>query len=359
MQSGDRNATGSPPARFVTGATRYALMILLAPAMAHAQAADSTTMRDGRMLTQEFYQGSVEAVSVRFSEALSAGIGGSAGLSTFRSQVMAQLGEEIEVLDERVTASGQDRVYHRSARFANFGGAVAVVWAFDPDNRVSGFVIRPEEATQEAADSRFLDYETRTELRLPFEEEWTVVWGGRTVAENYHAAHSDQRFAYDLLIVEDGRSHRGDGRRNEDYHCFGRAILAPAQGVAVVAVDGIADNPPGEFDSTAPPGNHVVIDHGHGEFSFLAHLRQNTLRVSPGDSVERGQVLGECGNSGRSSEPHLHYHLQNTPDFGRGEGLPASFVQYLADDVPVQKGEPVRGQRIRPRRVSCERPGCR
>jgi murein DD-endopeptidase MepM/ murein hydrolase activator NlpD len=64
--------------------------------------------------------------------------------------------------------------------------------------------------------------------------------------------------------------------------------------------------------------------------------------------VQRGEVLGRCGNSGNSSEAHLHYHLQNTPEFNQGEGLPPQFQNYVADGQVVSRGEPIRGQKIRP-----------
>ena len=96
------------------------------------------------------------------------------------------------------------------------------------------------------------------------------------------------------------------------------------------------------------PGNQVVIDHGHAEFSFLAHLQQGSVAVQPGQSVAPGDTLGLCGNSGNSSEPHLHYHLQDSGEFGAGEGKPAQFRNYTADGEWVEVGEPVQGQRIRP-----------
>lgn len=333
--------------RLVALSTFVAAATFAAPLTAAAQDADSLALQRGRELTQRFYDGDLESVVAGFNEQARAALGGAERLSTFRDQVVAQLGGEVEIIDERVTTSGAHRVYHRSARFEKFGAAVAVVWSFDADGRVAGFFVRPE-ASQQPAASRFLDYETRTPLRLPFDDEWVVVWGGRSVAENYHAAHTDQRFAYDLLIVDDGLgTHRGDGRVNEDYYCFGRAILSPGDGVVVSATDGVHDNVPGELNSAAPAGNHIVIDHGNDEHSLLAHFRQNSIRVSAGDRVAAGDTLGECGNSGRSSEAHLHYHLQNAPEFGRGEGLPAQFLEYIADDSFVARGEPVRGQRIR------------
>src|SRR3546814_13403251 len=76
--------------------------------------------------------------------------------------------------------------------------------------------------------SPYLDYQTKARLRLPFEGEWYVVWGGHDIEQNYHAATPGQRFAYDLLKIVDGSSHRGDGSALEDYYCWNEKILAPA-----------------------------------------------------------------------------------------------------------------------------------
>jgi murein DD-endopeptidase MepM/ murein hydrolase activator NlpD len=112
-------------------------------------------------------------------------------------------------------------------------------------------------------------------------------------------------------------------------------------------VDTVPDNIPGEMNEDAPAGNHVVVDHGNGEHSVLAHLRLGSVTVEEGDRVETGQRLGACGNSGRSSEPHLPYHLQTGSVFGEGIGLPAPFDDYVADGEPVERGEPIRDQVIR------------
>ena len=114
-----------------------------------------------------------------------------------------------------------------------------------------------------------------------------------------------------------------------------------------MAEDGIAENLPGVMNAEQPLGNHVILDHGNGEYSFLAHFKNGSLAVSVGDEVAAGDILGLCGNSGNSSEPHLHYHLQTTPTFGAGDGLPAQFLNYLADGKSVANGEPTRGQHIK------------
>jgi murein DD-endopeptidase MepM/ murein hydrolase activator NlpD len=148
-------------------------------------------------------------------------------------------------------------------------------------------------------------------------------------------------------VVRGEASHGGDGTRNEDYYCFGRPILAPAAGRVVEVVTDVEDNVPGKMNPVQITGNRVVIDHGNGEFSVLAHLRQGSVRVAKGASVTRGQQLGDCGNSGNSSEPHLHYQLQATAEFGSAPGLPAQFVDYVANGKPVAWGEPVQGERIK------------
>jgi murein DD-endopeptidase MepM/ murein hydrolase activator NlpD len=132
--------------------------------------------------------------------------------------------------------------------------------------------------------------------------------------------------------------------RNEDYVGFGRPVLAPAAGTIVWARADLPDNRPGEVPSAefyrgianreerlaAVAGNAVVIDHGDGEFSLLAHLERGSVRVRAGERVARGQVVGRVGNSGNSTAPHLHYHLMDGPLLFRGDGLPALFTNVTA-----------------------------
>jgi murein DD-endopeptidase MepM/ murein hydrolase activator NlpD len=174
-----------------------------------------------------------------------------------------------------------------------------------------------------------------------------VVWGGKTMEQNYHVIARDQRFAYDILMTKGGATHEGDGRKLTDYYCYLQPIVAPAAGTVVTAVDGIPDQAPGEMNPAQKAGNHVILDHGNGEYSLLAHLHRGSVRVKPGQKIAEGDTLGLCGNSGNTSEPHLHYHLQNGPTFGDADGLPAQFVDYVADDKPVARGIPVHGQIVR------------
>lgn len=195
--------------------------------------------------------------------------------------------------------------------------------------------------------SAYLEYQTKTLLSLPFSGEWYVYWGGRTIRQNYHAIARDQRFAYDFLILKDGCSYARKGEYNQDFFGFSQLILAPADGIVLTVVNDQPDREPGVLYKENPLGNHVILSHENGEFSFFAHIKQHSISVREGDRVTIGQRIGECGNSGHSSEPHLHYHLQNTSIPFRGEGLPAQFVNYYANGKTVARGEPVAGQTVR------------
>jgi murein DD-endopeptidase MepM/ murein hydrolase activator NlpD len=157
----------------------------------------------------------------------------------------------------------------------------------------------------------------------------------------------DQRHAYDFLVWRAGATHRGSGARNSDYWAWGKRVLAPASGQVVAAVDGVHDNRPQvEVENPGEPaGNHVVLDLGNGEYALLAHFRKGSLAVRKGDRVSAGDILGRVGNSGNSSEPHLHFHVQDRPGlFGAARGLPLAFVDYRADGRRVARGTPVQGQ---------------
>ncbi len=165
-----------------------------------------------------------------------------------------------------------------------------------------------------------------TELSLPFKDRWLVFWGGDTKELNMHRDVPNQQFAFDFIGVnEDGEMHSGEGKTNEEYFSFGREVLAPADGNVTDVIDGVRDNVPGSMNPYSAVGNVVFIQHREHEVSMLAHLKLGSIKVKVGDKVKTGQVIGLCGNSGNSSQPHLHYHLQNTPVIQDGTGIKCYF----------------------------------
>ncbi len=327
-------------------ATATLLMTVVLPYAEAAPPASSDTARYGKAATDAFYARQFDSIWERMNTRMREAIKSRQALAAFGAQVGSQLGSERELLDETSTAQGETGVYERRARFDGYPGAVLVRWAFDEKGQIAGMTIQPDPSAP--APSAFVDYQTKTTLRLPFKDEMLVFWGGREVANNAHAAVANQRYALDILMSREQRTHSGDGKRNEDYFCYGRTIVAPAPGKVVAVLDAVDDNVPGQMNRRELLGNHVVIDHGNSEFSMLAHLQRGSVLVRQGEKVGAGQALGECGNSGNSSEPHLHYQLQNGPVFGTAAPLPAQFVDYLADGQPVARGEPVKGQAIKP-----------
>ncbi len=257
--------------------------------------------------------------------------------------ITEQVGDATRCVNERVTFENGYWFYRADCLYSKSPVPLTLAFVYTPGGKLGGFWVRPE-AKPHA--SRFLDYQTKTPLRLPFHGEWSVVWGGVTLQDNYHAVARDQRFAYDVWVVRDSATHAGTGALPADYYCFGLPIVAPAAGRVVWANDGLPDNRPGQMNPREPFGNGVVLDHGNGEFSVFAHFRRGSVRVKRGQPVAEGDTLGQCGNSGNSSEPHLHYHLQNGPDLLVAEGLPAYFVDYLSNDKPVERGMPVKGERV-------------
>lgn len=138
-----------------------------------------------------------------------------------------------------------------------------------------------------------------------------------------------QRFAIDWVKVDDSSStHHGDPANNANYYAEGNEALAVADGRVVETKDSIPENVPG-INSRAVPitletvgGNHVIIDIGGGHYAFYAHLKPGSLRVKVGDRVKRGQVIGLVGNTGNSTEPHLHFHVSDANSPLASEGIP-------------------------------------
>jgi hypothetical protein len=331
-----------------TAAIISLLIIVIAAASSFARAADDpATLERGRELSRLFVDSKIDTVWARMTPAMQAALKSKDGLADFRAQVGAQLGDEVEVLEEKTSSAEGVAVYLRTARWSKLPRRIQMQWAVDSEGRVAGFYVRPDPNDQTPAPTTRLDYETKAKLRLPFDGEWFVFWGGRTIEQNYHVINRGQRFAYDFLVMRDGKSRRGDGAQPADYFCWDTPILAPADGTVATMVDGLPDQKIGARDPTHAAGNHVVLDLGHGEFALLAHLREGSIAVKPGDAVKAGQPIGRCGNSGNTTEPHLHFHLQDAARFGEGEGLPAFFVDYLADGKTVAHGEPLRGQLVK------------
>src|SRR5262249_18526151 len=138
-----------------------------------------------------------------------------------------------------------------------------------------------------------------------------VGQGGASLAVNYHFSHPSQRYALDVVRLNGAgvRARCLYPRDLERYASWGAEVVSPCDGVVTAAVDGFPDLPPPERDPKHRAGNHVVIECGDATI-YLVHLMRGSLIVRAGDRVRPGQSLGRVGNSGNTTEPHLHIHAE-------------------------------------------------
>ena len=197
----------------------------------------------------------------------------------------------------------------------------------------------PEETLETHLANRLRYPGTERTLLPPFAGKWTV-WQGFDGGWTHKGAW---RYAYDFVLTgDDGKTHTNDGTKLEDYLCFNKPVLAPVRGRIAHLVDDLPDSSINQPDKLNNWGNLVVIADPRGFCVELSHFACKSLRVKVGDWVERGTVLGLCGNSGYSPQPHIHVQaqIQETPGVAT---VPFSFVSYLADgsfhanDLPKEK----------------------
>jgi murein DD-endopeptidase MepM/ murein hydrolase activator NlpD len=169
------------------------------------------------------------------------------------------------------------------------------------------------------------------DCRRPFDGEWLALNGGETPETSHSWEIVSQRYAYDFVIADEtGSRHSGDGTALTEYYCYGKPIRAVAAGVVVRVREGVRDAPwvgTGWVDWLCRDfgGNAVTIRHADAVYSHYAHLVPDSIPVRVGDRVSEGEEIGRCGNSGHSTEPHLHFQLQDGPDMLTAAGLRVRF----------------------------------
>ncbi len=156
--------------------------------------------------------------------------------------------------------------------------------------------------------------------------------------------HIGQRYAIDWIqLGGDGKSFTGDEHQNSSYNAWDQEIHAVTNGKIVAVKDGIPENVPNSGKIAVPitygtlAGNYIIEDLGDGHFAAYAHLRPGALKVKVGDTVHAGSVLAHLGNTGNSSEPHLHFQVCNAPSFAASEGLPFAIDKFALHDYKIDK----------------------
>ena len=189
---------------------------------------------------------------------------------------------------------------------------------------------------------------SRTAFAFPLRGNWYD--GAAPSLHSHHRWAPMEQFAHDFVRIGPNlNTYRRNGARFADYYAYGEPVLAAASGVVVSAVndqreDESAMKQPNETQDAyftrlradqavrlshgAPGivGNHVIIDHGDGEFSVYAHLKPGSVRVRVGERVAQGSQIGQVGSSGNSTEPHLHFQVCNSADALMCAGIPIQWV---------------------------------
>ena len=274
-------------------------------------------------------------------------------LAATGERLRTKYGQPIGILEERLHREGDDVWYsgvvvHARGKAGAPDRVIRLVlyqFALDENRSLDRLLVREHLALGEIKGPA-RRYSLVTRVHFPSNGEWTVTHGGKRASTNYHHGSRAQRFAYDMVVTKAGRSRPIGGSGNKDAYCYGYPVIAPAPGTVVTAINDVPENGPGQ--SGVRGGNGVVIDHGFGEYSSLWHMIPGSVLVKVGDKVELGQELGKVGNSGRSSGPHIHYHVSTDPRNERSElGLPAPFVDVYIDGTWYPRQMPVRGERVR------------
>ncbi|MCR2825804.1 M23 family metallopeptidase [Microbacterium sp. zg.Y909] len=191
-------------------------------------------------------------------------------------------------------------------------------------------------------------------LALPFEGRWLVQNSPARRVPSHGVDVLGQRYAIDFTGVDErGRTAAEWGwgtilstEPPERFVGFGRSILAPVDGVVVTVHDGEPDHEARRSQlallayvagqaarlregPAAVAGNHVIVrDRVSQAFVALVHLQAGSLRVRPGDEVAMGEQLARCGNSGNSTQPHVHVQAMDSGDLRVARGLPIAFAWY-------------------------------
>lgn len=170
-----------------------------------------------------------------------------------------------------------------------------------------------------------------TPFKLPFYGTWKV-----SQAHDGEITHTgNYRHAWDFIIENhNGKQFKNNGDYPEDYFCYNKPIIAPEKGVVEEVFDGIEDNIIGQANLQENWGNTIILKHENNIYSKLSHLKKGSIKVKKGEEVRFGQVIANCGNSGRSPYPHLHFHIQQYPFIGSITlDYPLSNYMVLKDDM--------------------------
>jgi murein DD-endopeptidase MepM/ murein hydrolase activator NlpD len=310
--------------------------VLLTSTVIHAQTANTAYSNTLKSLISEYNHSQYDSIYRQFAPVMEKALS-QKQTNAFFENLKTNYGNLLNV-----------SFFNFTSTYANYKAVfenedLKLSFSLNADSKIDGFTVK---AFREA--DSFPEMERNiTRMRLPFDGNWTVAWGGDTKELNYHVESQQQKNAFDLVMMDANQStHKSDGRKLTDYYDFGLKIYAPCDGEVVTAIDGVKDNIPGEMDNFYVGGNMVVIKTSHNEYLFFCHLKQHSVNVKEGQKVKAGQIVGLCGNSGHSSEPHLHFHIENCSDLNVGTGVKCFFSNIDVNGKMLTECSPIKNDVI-------------
>ena len=162
---------------------------------------------------------------------------------------------------------------------------------------------------------------------FPFFGEWFI----NQAFEGEHTHKDEWKYAWDFVVVDEKQNqYSGSGDNLTDYFCYSLPAAAVLDGEVVKVIDTIPDNKIGDVNIRKNWGNTVILKHEYGLFSALSHLAADSVKVKEGEKIKKGDIIGKCGNSGRSQYPHIHFQFQTSDKLG-DKTYEFPFAHYIAN----------------------------
>ncbi len=203
---------------------------------------------------------------------------------------------------------------------------------------------------------KLINHKSTNHYHFPLKGTWSAL--GAPSLISHHRWGSIQEFALDLVkIGANGMTHTGNGGKLSDYYAYGEPVYSIGDGQVISTYTKAresdqnlkqANETTEEYNERSAMeqqkllakgfsfvlGNHIIIEHDNGEYSYYLHLKTESIKVKPGDVVKQGQVIAALGHSGNSTEPHLHFHVTDGPDMAYSRSIPVSFenISFFPDD---------------------------
>ena len=195
-------------------------------------------------------------------------------------------------------------------------------------------------------------------VEFPLRGEWLSPNTPGTKIPSHGTDQLGTRYAYDFIQVDWERTGYPSYRVSflkylilgvplNEYYCWGQEIYAPCDGIVVQAEDGYKERTrtnlfsdmfnayknvhyfdPKKDDIQLVAGNYIIMECDNNVYVAIVHLQTGSIKVSVGQSVKKGEVIGRVGHSGNSFAPHLHFQLMDSSDIATANGLPCAFEQY-------------------------------